>query len=343
MRTPTSVILGIALFAAGCGGGGDGQSSVDVSSNEAVPAVATPESPDPAWVNSGPADLDVVSRQGDESVYTATPAGIAKLLKLGDTLFLSGASGLVALTPTGTRVLADEPVVTSVIFADRLWLATEGALATVDGLVKIVPEFATAFTSLAVYGEELYAGTAGNGVWKLEAGKLVPISEDWQVRDLAATEFGLFAATDAGLFSYQDDRWHSRRLSDSSAALDVPTVLYSRYPYLYVGTGSDLISYDGGQWQQFGLNVPVSALGWHDARLYIGTSEGELLTLEGGVAGTVSSPEAGAIRSILRFDGRLHVAAEGGVFRQRHGRFDKVEWDESAESEPKHEPIAFLL
>jgi hypothetical protein len=331
------------LFAAGCGGGGDGQTSVESRDDHAVLAVATPESPDPALVNSATEDLDAVSRQSGESVYVATPAGVTRLLKQGDTLLLAGSSGLCAVTPTGTQVLKDEPIAASVFFADRLWLATEGALATHDGLVKIVPEFATAFTSLAVYGDELYVGTAGNGVWKLEAGKLIPISEDWQVNDLAATNFGLFAATENGLFSYQNDRWHARKLNDTSSALDAPTVLYSRFPYLYVGTGNGLARYDGGKWEEFGLNEPVTALGWHDARLFIGTAAGALLALEGAAAQKVTSPEAGAITSILRFDGRLHVAADGGVFRLRHGRFEKIEWDGPAKSEPKHEPIAFLL
>lgn len=343
MKAQVVTLMCLALVAAGCGGGGggDGQSMAEI--DQAIPAVATPggENQNPASLAA--VDLDAVTSNPQESAYVSTPAGVNELLKQGDTLFLAGTSGLAAMTPTGVKVLVDEPVAASIIFADRLWLATEGALATSDGLVKIVPEFATAFTSLEVYEDQLYVGTAGNGVWKLEAGKLLPVSEDWRVRDLAATPSGLFAATDQGLFSFQNDRWQRRRFSDSSSVLDAPVVLYSRYPYLYVGTDTDLLRHDGGTWRQFGLTTGVSALGWHNARLYVGTPAGALFTLEGDVVEAAVSPEAGAIASILRFDGRLHVATDNGVFRLRHGRFEKIEWDKPAESEPQHEPIAFLL
>ena len=82
---------------------------------------------------------------------------------------------------------------------------------------------------------------------------------------------------------------------------------------------------------------------WHNARLYIGTDAGDLFTLEGTVLEPVANPAAGRINSILRFDGRLHVATESGVFRSRHGRFEQIEWDGPTESEPKTEPIASLL
>ena len=342
MKAQVVTLTCLALVAAGCGGGGgDGKSMATL--DQAIPAVATPagENQNPTSFAAG--DLNTLGSNPQESAYVSTPNGVNELLKQGDTLFLSGTSGLVALTPAGVKVLVDEPVSASVVFADRLWLATEGALATADGLVKIVPEFATAFTSLAVFEDQLYVGTAGNGIWKLEAGKLLPVSEDWLVLDLAATPYGLFAATDEGLFSFQNDRWQKRRFSDSSAVLDAPMVLYSRYPYLYVGTDTELLRHDGGTWRQFGLTTGVSAMGWHNAKLYVGTPAGALFTLEGDVVEAVTSPEAGAVTSILRFDGRLHVATDKGVFRLRHGRFEKIEWDKPAESEPQHEPIAFLL
>lgn len=342
MKAQVATLVCLALVAAGCGGGGsDGESMA--TTNQAIPAVATPDGAEQSLVNSAAGDVDGFAANPQESAYVATPGGVNELLKQGDTLFFAGTSGLVAMTPAGVKVLVDEPVAASVIFADRVWLATEGALATADGLVKIVPEFATAFTTLAVYDDQLYAGTAGNGIWKLEAGKLLPVSEDWYVKDLAATPHALFAATDHGLFSYQNDRWQKRSMGDSSSALDAPTALYARYPYLYVGTDTDLLRHDGGSWRQYGLTTGVTALGWHNARLYVGTSAGALFTLEGDVVEAVTSPEAGEIASILRFDGRLHVATDQGVFRLRHGRFEKIEWDKPAESEPQHEPIAFLL
>lgn len=343
MKAQVVSLVCLALVAAGCGGGGGGDSGRVASNSQVVPAVAAPGQIEPNLVSSVEQGLNATGATPVESVYTPSPAGVVEFLKQEDTLWFAGSSGLVAMTRNGTRVVKDEPISAAVYFASHLWVATEGALATVDGLVTIVPEFATAFTSLAVYGDELYAGTAGDGVWKVEAGRLVPVSEEWFVKDLVATESELYAATDKGLFSYQDDRWHARRLDDTSAALNHPVVLYSRYPYLYVGTDSDLLRYDGGRWEPFGLNTAVSALGWHDAKLYVGTAAGTLLALDGGLTVTVPSPVAGAITAIVRFDGRLHVATEEGVYRLRHGRFEKIDWDVPAESEPKHEPIAFLL
>lgn len=335
--------LTVAFIAAGCGGGGGGDSGKMASNSQAVPAVATPDNQDPEIVSAGTNEVEETGMQPAESVYTPSPAGVVELLKQGDTLWFAGSAGLVGLSPAGTQTLKDEPVSAAIYFADKLWIATEGALSTADGLVSIVPEFATAFTSLEVFGDELYVGTDGDGVWKLEEGRLVPVSTDWHVRDLAATENALFAATDQGLYSYQDDRWRTRKLDDTSTALANPTVLYSRYPYLYVGTESDLLRFDGVNWQQFGLGANVTALGWHDAKLWLGTSTGALYAFDGTSPVTVQSPEAGAIASILRFDGRLHVAAANGVYRLRHGRFEKIDWEVPAKSEPKHEPIAFLL
>lgn len=343
MKAAVLTLMGLALVAAGCGGGGGGDSGKIASNPQAVPAVATPDNLDPEIVSSGAHDVDAAGAQPAESVYTPSPAGVVELLKQGDTLWFAGSSGLLAMTPEGAKNLKDEPVSAAIYFASKLWIATEGALSTADGLVSIVPDFATAFTSLEVFGDELYAGTDGDGVWKLEEGRLVPVSSDWYVRDLVATESALFAATDKGLFSYQDDRWRSRKLDDTSTALASPTVLYSRFPYLYVGTETDLLRFDGGNWQEFGLATNVTALGWHDAKLYVGTKAGALFAFDGTSPVTVPTPEAGAITSILRFDGRLHVATDGGVFRLRHGRFEKIDWDDPAKSEPKHEPIAFLL
>jgi hypothetical protein len=343
MRTQVVTLVCAALFAAGCGGGGSGDGQSGVANDQAVPATASTANPDPNLVSTAVQDLGAAGAAQGADLQKFSDTGVTRLLKQGDTLLLSGAAGLVAVTSAGPQVLVDEPIAASIFFGGRLWVATEGALATADGLVKIVPQFATPFTSLAVYDEDLYAGTAGNGVWKLASGELVPVSEDWQVKDLAATEFGLFAATDKGLFSYAGDRWHARRLDDTSTALSNPTVLYARYPYLYVGSGSNLLRYDGGKWETFGLDAQVSALGWHDAKLFIGTATGTLSELAEEAVTSVASPEAGAITSILRFDGRLHVVTAGGVFRLRHGRFEKIDWDEPAQSEPKHEPIAFLL
>ena len=343
MRAVAVTLASLLLVAAGCGGGGGGDSGKIASNPQAVPAVATPDNLDPEIVSSGAHDVDRTGKQPAESVYTPSPAGVVELLKQGDTLWFAGSSGLVAKTPQGAQSLKDEPVSAAIYFGDRLWIATEGALSTADGLVSIVPEFATAFTSLAVFGDELYAGTDGNGVWKLEAGALVPVSKDWQVKDLAATETALFAATDEGLFSYQDDRWRARKLDDTSTALAQPTVLLARHPYLYVGTESDLFRFNGGRWEQFGLTTGVSALGWYGLALYVGMKDGALFSFEGKVPVTVPSPDAGAITAILRFDDRLHVATEGGVYRLRHGRFEKIDLEVPVESEPKHEPIAFLL
>jgi ligand-binding sensor domain-containing protein len=196
---------------------------------------------------------------------------------------------------------------------------------------------------LAVYDGDLYAGTAGDGVWKLTNGVLEPISEAMYVAALVGTDFGLFVATDDGLFSFKEDRWLRRRLGDSSSELSTPAALYARYPYVYVGTDRGLLTYDGGRWQEFEMAAEVSALGWHNARLYIGAVDGTLATLEGTVMESVLSPESGEITSILRFGKRLHVATDEGVFRLRHGRFEEIEWTQPAESEPKTEPIASLL
>lgn len=343
MRAAILTLACLTVVAAGCGGGGGGDSGKIAANPQAVPAVATPDNLNPEIMSSGVQDPEVAGRQPAESVYTPSPAGVVELLKQGDTLWFAGSSGLVAMTPAGAQSLKDEPVSAAIYFANRLWIATEGGLSTADGIVSIVPEFATAFTSLAVFADELYAGTDGNGVWKLAEGRLVPVSEDWQVKDLAATETALFAATDKGLFSYQDDRWRARKLDDTSAALVRPTVLFARHPYLYVGTESDLLRFDGGRWEQFGLTAGVSALGWSGLALYVGMKDGALFSFEGKLPMTVPSPAAGAIASILRYDGRLHVATEGGVYRLRHGRFEKIDLGVPAESEPKHEPIAFLL
>ena len=137
--------LTMALIAAGCGGSGGGDSGKIASNPQAVPAVATPENFDPEVVSSGTSE-EATGMQPAESVYTPSPAGVVELLKQGDTLWFAGSSGLVALTPAGAQSLKDEPVSAAIYFADRLWIATEGALSTADGLVSIVPEFATAFT-----------------------------------------------------------------------------------------------------------------------------------------------------------------------------------------------------
>ena len=71
-------------------------------------------------------------------------------------------------------------------------------------------------------------------------------------------------------------------------------------------------------------------------------SLGNVERLEGTVLETVVSPEAGAVRSILRFDRRLHVATDDGVFRYRHGHFEQIEVEETTELEPETEPIASL-
>ena len=111
---------------------------------------------------------------------------------------------------------------------------------------------------------------------------------------------------------------------------------------MYVGTDAELLTYDGGEWTRYVFGQSVTALGWHNARLYIGTGDGGLLTLEGTVLEQVASPVAGNINSILRFQKRLHVSTDEGLFRYKHGRFEKIEFEESTQREPETEPIASL-
>ena len=180
-------------------------------------------------------------------------------------------------------------------------------------------------------------------MWRLVDGDFEAVSPAWNVVALAATDFGLFAATEEGLYSYRGDRWHRRSLGDSSDALALPTALYYRYPFLYVGTGNELLTYDGGRWEHFALGAGVSALGWHNARLYVGCDDGSLVTLEGTVLEQVIAPDSSPARAILRYDGRLYVATDQGLYRKRHGRFEPIELAEPTESEPETEPIASLL
>jgi ligand-binding sensor domain-containing protein len=233
--------------------------------------------------------------------------------------------------------------VASLFTEQDYWVVQEGMLRTLDGSTQIVPDIACALSGATEHDGRLFIGSQGEGVWALMDGALMPVSPPWHVTALVSTDFGLFAATDEGLFTYRDDRWHRRRLSDSSTALALPAALYYRYPYLYVGTECELVRFDGGGWERFVIPEEVTALGWHNARLYVGSAEGFLYTLEGTVLEEVPSPAAGTVRALLRFDGRLHVGTDDGLYRYRHARFEKIAGARPTESEPETEPIASLL
>jgi hypothetical protein len=339
-------ILCAALLVVACGDEASNSSSeLETYGQSVTPAPATSEDPEILAVDfqAGANEAEVDEAIINEMMDVAIPTRVAALAKDGEKLFILSGEGMIARTGDFVATITDQPAVATISFNDQRWIATEGALITADGTVEIVPEFATSFTALAVYEGDLYAGTAGDGVWKLTNGALEPISDAMYVAALVGADFGLFAATDDGLFSFKEDHWLRRRVGDSSVELATPTALYARYPYLYVGTDHGLLTFDGGRWQEFAVAAEVSALGWHNARLYIGSVDGTLTTLEGSVMESAQSPEAGEITSILRFGKRLHVATDEGVFRLRHGRFEKIEWTQPAESEPKTEPIASLL
>ena len=348
MRTLISAmaVLCAALLVVACGDEASNSSQeLESYGQSATPVLATSEDPDVLAVDfeAGTNEARINEAIINENVDVEIPVRVSALAKEGEKLFILSGEGMMAQTGDFTATITDQPAVATISFNDRRWIATEGALITADGTVEVVPEFATSFTALAVYEGDLYAGTAGDGVWRLSNGALQPISDAMYVAALVGTDFGLFAATDEGLFSFKEDRWLRRRVGDSSTELATPTALYARYPYVYVGTDCGLLTFDGGRWQDFEVIAEVSALGWHNARLYIGCTDGTLATLDGTVMESVLSPKAGEITSILRFDKRLHVATDLGVFRLRHGRFEKIEWTEPAESEPKTEPIASLL
>lgn len=264
------------------------------------------------------------------------------LSKHDGTMYISTTDGLYASSGKSATCAIADNTVASLVYGDQHWVLQDDLLRSFDGSVQITPDFGSALTALAGHNGEVFVGTSGEGVWQMVNGTLEPVSTDWEVISLTATDFGLFAATRDGLFSYDGDRWHRRRLNASSTALDDVTSLYYRYPYLYVGTESELLTYDGGEWTCFVFGSAVTAMGWHNARLYVGTGDGGLLTLEGTVLEQVASPGAGDITSILRFQKRLHVTTPEGLFRYRHGRFEKIELEESTQREPETEPIASL-
>ena len=331
-------VLAFAALVIGCSGD-EPSGQANPPELAARPAVAGGGEIEPVVVASAPAE-EILS-----DVDVAKPEGRAAnaLDKNGDTLFVATTDGFWMRVGTESRRLFTEPAVATLQFDDRRWVALDGRLVTADETAEIVPAFGAELTSLAALDGDLYVGTAGEGVFKLTGGMLEAVSSEMDVVALAATDFGLFAATGDGLLSYKDDRWHRRRAGDSSADLAMPTALFYRYPYLYVGTDRGLLRFDGGRWENFDLGLEVSALGWHNARLYIGTIDGGLMTLEGSLLETVASPQAGAVRAILRFDGRLHVATDVGLFRLRHGRFAKIDLLDPVESEPETEPVASLL
>jgi hypothetical protein len=271
---------------------------------------------------------------------TGTANGLAKN---AETLFVASEAGLFALSPEGSKVVLAGETVASLNYNEQHWVLKEEMLRTIDGTVQVVPEFASALTSLAGHDGDIFVGTQGEGVWRLVNGGFEAVSPDWDVEALVATDFGLFAATDDGLYSFKGDRWSRRSLGDSSETLNRPTALYYRYPFLYVGTGNELLTYDGGRWEHFAFGAGVTALGWHNARLYVGCDDGSLVTLEGTVLEQVIAPDTSPARAILRYDGRLYVATDQGLYRMRHGRFEPIELVEPTEREPETEPIASLL
>ena len=266
----------------------------------------------------------------------------ACLSKHDGTLYMASADGYFSCNNSIATSLTTENTVASLVHDDQHWVLQDDMLRSLDETVQIIPEFGSALTAIAGHKGEIFVGSDGEGVWQLKNGSLEPISAEWDVEALAATDFGLFAATTDGLYSYDGDRWHKRRLNDSSAALEDVTSLYYRYPNLYVGTDAELLTYNGGEWSQFVFGSAVTAMGWHNARLYIGTGDGGLLTLEGTVLEQVASPEAGEVTSILRFNKRLHVATTEGLFRYKHGRFHQIDLEETTQREPETEPIASL-
>jgi hypothetical protein len=277
-----------------------------------------------------------------DEVAPESETAVTCMAKAGDVLYVGGAAGVTALTDGKPERVVEGESVALLAAGDKLWVVQAGMLSTLDGATQIVPEFAARLTSAAATDLGLFVGSAGEGVFKLADSCLEPASPDWDVIALAATDFGLFAATTDGLFSFDGERWHRRTPVDSQSA---PTALFYRYPYLYVGGDNQLLRYDGGRWEQFGLEngMVVSALGWHDARLYIGGDDGSLATLEGNLLQPVPDPGAGPVHALLRSDGRLHLATEAGLLQQRYGRFIEIELEEPVKHEPETEPIASLL
>jgi len=340
MKTFVSAII-VLCFAAiviGCSDKAEESLVPSVVTNYEAPvtnAAAVPE----AALAAEPAEE---ASPGLDEVAPESETAVTCMAKAGDVLYVGGPAGVTAITDGKPERIIEGETVALLAAGDNLWVVQPGMLRTANGATQIVPEFAARLSSAAATDLAIFVGTAGEGVFKLTDGCLEPSSPEWDVIALVSTDFGLFAATTDGLFSFDGDKWHRRTAVDTESA---PTALFYRYPYLYVGGDNQLLRYDGGRWEQFGLEngMVVSALGWHNARLYIGGDDGSLATLEDTVLQPVPDPAAGAVHALLRFDGRLHVGTESGLMQQRFERFQKVELEEPVKSEPETEPIASLL
>jgi len=335
-----SLALCFAAIVIGCSGDAEDNRIQSIATSNGDPvavAAARPDVPIPAQP-----DDEASQTTGEAAAESASQHAVTCLAKAGDVLYVGGAAGVTALTEGKPERVVEGETVALLAAGGKLWVVQAGMLSTLDGATQIVPEFVARLTSAAATDLSLFVGSAGEGVFKLADSCLEPASPDWDVIALAATDFGLFAATTEGLFSFDGERWHRRTPVDSQSA---PTALHYRYPYLYVGGDNQLLRYDGGRWEQFGLEngMVVSALGWHDARLYIGGDDGSLATLEGALLEPVPDPGAGPVHALLRFDGRLHLATEAGLLQQRYGRFIEIELEEPVKHEPETEPIASLL
>jgi len=332
-----ALLLAAALLIA-CGGDEQKQSYGN-EITQAEPAVAGAEATEVPALASEPAPE---ATEIEAAVESAGAAGV--LAKSGDTLFVGTSAGLVVMAGGASDKPINDEIVAVLPAEGQTWVATPSLVRTLDGSTQVVPDFAVSITGLAASGGEVFVGTAGDGVWKLSGTDMTAMSPEWDVIALQATDFGLFAATSDGLFSFDGDKWHRRHLGDSSDALAAPSALYYRYPYLYVGDATQLLRYDGGAWETFAdiATAEISALGWHNARLYIGAEDGSLRTLEGMVVEDVPAPGPAPVYSVLRYDGRLHVAAGDGLYRYKFGRYEKLDLDQPTNTEPETEPIASL-
>lgn len=345
MKTLVSVLAAIsagALLVACNSDQSNKESNDQMSRLDTSPAVVTETETVPEPMLASAPEVELPGEPEAKRARSVTFSTGAALSKHEGTMYVATTDGLYASAGKSAECVLTDNTVASLVYGEQHWVLQDDLLRSLDGSIQISPDFGSALTALAGHKGELFVGTSGEGVWQRVNGTLEPVSTDWNVVSLTATDFGLFAATTDGLFSYDGERWHRRSLNDSSSALDKVTSLFYRYPFLYVGTDSELLTYDGGEWTGFVFGSAVTAMGWHNARLYVGTGDGGLLTLEGTVLEQVVSPEAGNITSILRFDKRLHVVTGDGLFRYRHGRFEKIDLEVSTQREPETEPIASL-
>lgn len=191
-------------------------------------------------------------------------------------------------------------------------------------LSRLDYEFEGVIKCLSGHGGSLMIGTT-SGLYSHGPLGREQLLQDIPITALATDKATLWVGTDGqGLYRWDGDEFRKRYLLRDETLFDSVLALDFAHDHLYVGTPNGLHVYDGGRWNNFGLDdgLPNGRVNSIDASswvVYIGTEAG-VVSFYNNVIEPVEKLETTAARVVKSASRLVLVATDGEGILAKSGR-----------------------